>query len=86
MTEYEEPSDSLQRQRVQPTELTVQWKHNKEKIGLTRDWKLDEVSSSSNYYTSFNYCVKDDIKKRRATIYQMQNRAVQDTPKLKYGN
>ena len=36
VAEYTEENSDIQRQRVQPNELTVQWKHNKQKIGIVR--------------------------------------------------
>ena len=51
-----------------------------------RPWRQDEIGSMSNVYTSSTHCIDDEFRKRKATIFQMQARHVQDTPKLDYGN
>ena len=85
VAEYAEPARTVQRARVEPTELSVQWKHNKEKLGLVKEFRSDSVSSHTHDMTSAHHGISDKIFQRKATIFQQQSRSVQDTPKLDWG-
>ena len=79
----EEPKD-VQRVRVQPNDIEVQYKFNKNKVGVVRNYDLTEDAALTHYIFGLSTDNVDYHRKRILTIYQKKVRATQDTPKQTY--
>ncbi|CAI2380541.1 unnamed protein product [Moneuplotes crassus] len=83
IAEYTNPTNEIQRERINPDFTTVQFKFNPERVGLRKDYDLSEVAAESQHAVVPH--VDEYDRKRVATIYQPSSRACQDTPQIDWG-